>query len=401
METIPRLRYSLSSVSTLHVNELRIALLNWALARSLDGDFVLRVDDLDRGGNSAEKLHRQINALRWLNLDWDEGPDLGGEFGPYRQSQRTKRHEAVAQQLEQNGIALDQATRYLLPTVVDDHDMAITHIVQDAQQTEDASAQLAIYNALAWQPPVRIDIPSVVNHQQQALGNRDRNGGYLLRHFQQAGFLPQALWNYLLLLGWTPKSGAALFTKWTVRKQFQLDTSSASAPIFDWDTLRQLNQQAIQKLSVDQLADQLLDFLEDAYGALPNSNAWLQHLTEAIRSDLVVLDDAVEAAEWAFDMPETTAEAKHYLQASSAKPILARLLAEFATVVLLDDATGHRIVASTQARLQASDQLSADAFQFTLRSALIGRTNGPELDKILGILGKQRTLERIGAALRG
>ena len=134
--------------------------------------------------------------------------------------------------------------------------------------------------------------------------------------------MPQALWNYLLLLGWQPNNEQALLTKWTVRKQFRLADISSDPVVFDWQKLRMLNQRYLQKMSVHHLAGWIRDFLEDAYGALPASERWLVDLTDSIRDELVVLEDVIELTEWAFDTPEPTPIARQLLRSVKCKAVL-------------------------------------------------------------------------------
>jgi len=436
MDKIPRFRLALHPTDKLHVTTLHAMLFSWAWSRSLDGDLILRIEDLDGARISAEK--QLIEALRWLNLDWDEGPYLDGEVGPYRQSQRTKQHQTVIQQLassdalyEANGVTYLQLPKsapivfedvlrgkqifepkdlndpviierngqmsQLLASVVDDHLMEVTHVVGGNHQLVSAPLEIAIYNALGWQQPIRAYLPPIVDANQRPIDYRSRTGGYLLRNFQQDGYLPQAVWSHLLLLGWTPPIEPTALTKWTVRKQFRLDAVSSSNQRFDRDKLRVLNRHYLRKLSICDLAAQLRDFLEDAYGALPASDQWLHDLTSASRDELVVLEDVVESAEWAFETPSLTSEARQLLKSSKIRPIFTHLLADIASVVLLDQSTANSILKSVYER--AGQSHDSEKFDQFIRAALIGRPNGPDVSKLFGILGKQRSLERIGAAL--
>lgn len=395
MDTIPRVRFALSSSGSPHVNHLHVALFGWALARSLDGDLILRID--------GDVNHAQHDALNWLGVDWDEQPKR--QSAHYLTTVTTlieckaayKDGGAIRLRLSSmnNPILIHADGRVAQPlaSAVDDHDMEITHVVS---HTQDAPTQLAIYNALDWQPPKRVYLPPALTQQQQPLPTR----GYQVRDFQQAGFLPQALWNYLLQLNWASPSAQKLLTKWTVRQKFRVDALLPHSSIFDWETLRAINQQCIQTLGAEALAAHLRDFVEDAYGALPSSNRWLLDLTTAVRDELVVLEDVIDSAEWAFDPPEPTVAANAALRTPAAKPALTHLLAELASVVLLDHATGNSILKSLCERLNAQHGWDAAQVMLPIRAALIGRTDGAALSQVLGILGKQRSIERIAAALR-
>ncbi|MCB9006279.1 MAG: hypothetical protein H6656_02675 [Ardenticatenaceae bacterium] len=189
---------------------------------------------------------------------------------------------------------------YHLATVTDDHDMGITHVVRG----EDWIPQLAHSHPAAQSNGLgRTGLGASAAHPQPAgpkAKKRDPEGGYLIRDFQEAGYLPAALFNYLLLLGWTPDNGQEIVDKWTVRQQFRLERLSASPSIFDWDKLNWMNRQYMQRHSNEKLAELIRPFLEEVYDELPMQNEWLVRLTAVIRDELNKLEDAVDAAEWAF-----------------------------------------------------------------------------------------------------
>lgn len=222
-----------------------------------------------------------------------------------------------------------------------------------------------------------------------------------MSHFQAAGYLPAALFNYLLLLGWTPDNGQEIVDKWDVRQQFRLERLSPSPSTFDWDKLNWLNSQYLQRHSNENLAELIRPFLEDVYDDLPMQNEWLVRLTAVIRDDLNKLEDAVDTAEWAFaDNFELTAEALAALHGESAKPVLTRLVAELAHVVLLDEATAQSILQGLRHSFRQSDGWQPPAIFHPIRAALTGQTGGPLLAEIMAILGKNRTLQRVANALR-
>ncbi len=227
-----------------------------------------------------------------------------------------------------------------------------------------------------------IDLLPIVTVNGEALPQR----GYLMRDLQQAGYLPKAVFSYLLSLGW--ENDAALLDKWIVRTQFRLEEVATASPAFDWDQLKQLNRLAITQLSDEALADEVRPFLEEAYGSMPQSEKWLTLLVKAVRGELELLEDVVESAEFAFDHP-------HPLKAEN-PAILTHFIAELATVVLLDEETGQKILNGM------SERGGWDHENMTqiVRLALIGKREGAPLPQILAILGKQRSMERAALALR-
>lgn len=449
---VPRFRFAPSPTGILHVGNLHTALFTWALSRAMHGDFILRIDDTDEARNTPQAAQAIIDALTWLGLEWDEGPDVGGEYGPYVQSERLASHQQAAAALLAGGHAyygddphnpaspennplrlrmprsgetvLHDAIRgeirfdnaaladpvlvrsngrplYHLASTVDDHEMGITHVVRGEEWIAAAPIHIHIHHALGWDEPVWVHLPLIRNRQGQKLKKRDPEGGYLISDFQEAGYLPQALFNYLLLLGWAPDDGQEILDKWQVRKQFRLERLSASPSTFDWDKLNWMNQQYLGKLGDKALAALIQPYLEDAYDALPAAAGWLERLTAVIRGELVKLEDAIELAEWALsDDVHVAPDARPLLSGDRAHTILARMVAEVASVVLLDEQTAHSILTSLQADLQQKHGWGKTAVFQPIRTALIGQPSGPPLPAVMSIIGKQRTLQRLANALR-
>lgn len=449
---IPRFRFAPSPTGTPHIGNLHTALFSWGLSRALNGDFILRIEDTDATRNTPAAQQEMLDALTWLTIDWDEGPDIGGEYGPYIQSQRTETHLRVAQQLIASGAAyvdesepisaempqhpirlrmpkegqtvLNDAIRgeiafdnsklvdpilvrsdgrplYHLAAMVDDHDMAITHVVRGEEWISSSPYHIQLYKAMGWPEPVWIHVPLILNKQGQKLSKRDPEGGYLITDFQDAGYLPSAVLNYLLLLGWSPDGFQEIVTKWDVRKQFRVERLSPTASIFDWDKLNWVNRQYILMLSDKALAKLLRPYLEEAYGHLPSSDAFVEQITALVRAELDKLEDVVEAAEWAFDdTVRQTDLGRDALADPTASEVLTRFVAEVASVVLLDSQTAYHILSGLRSTFKASHGLSASKIYHPIRAALTGSTEGPPLNEIMGIIGKQRTLERSAEALR-
>jgi glutamyl-tRNA synthetase len=450
---VPRLRFAPSPTGSPHVGNLHTALFSWALARALGGDFILRIEDTDLERNSPAATQSMLDALNWLGLDWDEGPDIGGDFGPYVQSERQARHQEVAAHLVTAGHAYygdnpDQPTTdptnqpirlrlprsgetivqdalrgpvrfdnallndpvlvrsngrslYHLAAMTDDHDMGISHVVRGEEWLASAPIHVHLYRAMGWPEPVWVHLPLILNKQGQKLSKRDPEGGYLISDFQAAGYLPEALFNYLLLLGWAPDDGQEILDKWRVRKQFRLERLSASASVFDWDKLNWVNRQYLARLSDEQLAQEIRPFLEDVYDEMPMSEKWLVGVTAVIRPALNKLEDAIELAEWAFsDAFASSAAAHAALAEPPARPVLLRLISELAALVILDQASAESILQQMRADLRARQGWNAGQILQPIRAALIGHTQGPPLPEIMSILGKERCLQRLARGIR-
>jgi glutamyl-tRNA synthetase len=450
---ISRFRFAPSPTGIPHIGNLHTALFSWGLSRALQGEFIIRIEDSDPSRNTPEATQLMLDALEWLGLDWDEGPDIGGEYSPYVQSQRLSYHQrAIAQLLAGDHVyygddpsqsappegqplrlrmpregetILNDAIRgpilfenarledpivvrsdgrplYHLAAMVDDHDMEITHVVRGDEWIATAPIHIQLYKAMGWPEPVWIHLPLILNKRGEKLKKRDPEGGYQITDFQAAGYLPEALFNYLLLLGWSPDGEQEIIDKWQMRQQFRLEQLSPSPSIFDWDKLNWVNRQYIERLSNADLAERIRPFLEEVYEMIPTAGGWLERVAAVLRPSLTKLEDAVEQAEWAFDDAfEQTTEAQQALQEEPAHPVLIHLLAEVATIVILDEQTAHSILTGLRTHFKAAHGWTAQQVFHPIRAALTGRIGGPPLAEIMALIGKGGVMRRVGKLLKG
>lgn len=452
MSMTPRFRFAPRPTDVADVENLRTAVFNWALSRAMDGDFVIRAEDVDTLPGASGDIQPMLDALAWLGIDWDEGPDVGGDYGPYVQSERRPFYQRAIDQLLAGGhtyygddpdqpaasegnplhlrmpregqTILEDAIRgsvvfdnqhieapliahgdgrpsHHLVAVVDDHDMDVSHVVRGDNWIDDSPIHIQLYRALGWQEPVWVHLPPILYKDGEELAKYDAKGNYLVTDFQAAGYLAPAVFNTLLLLGFSPENNQEILSRWEVRRQFRLERLSASPSVFDWDKLNRINRHTIQKLSDAELAQRLQPFLEDAYGEMPMSSGWLERVTSLVRADLDKLGDAVDVAEWAFvDDFDYSENARRALASEQARPVLARLIAEVAAVVLLDDQTAYSIIQSLYTSFHASHGWETQQVSRAIRAALTGQTDGPPVHAVMGIIGKQRTLVRVANALK-
>jgi len=338
-----RTRIAPSPTGAPHIGTAYIALFNRAFARHHGGQFILRVEDTDQARSTAASETEILAALRWLGLDWDEGPDVGGDCGPYRQSERTALYQSHAAQLVDGGraypcfctaerlaelrrsqearqerigydghcagLAPAEAARrvaageahvirlhtpaegicripdrfrgtieigwetvddqilvkadgfptYHLANVVDDHLMAITHVIRGEEWISSAPKHLLLYEAFGWEPPVLAHLPLLRNPDKSKLSKRKNPTGIL--YYRQAGFLPQALINYLGLMAYRPEGDLEIFDFETLSASFDLDRVSLGGPVFDIQKLRALNGHYIRALADEDLLAMLKGWL--------------------------------------------------------------------------------------------------------------------------------------------
>ncbi|MCB0037897.1 MAG: hypothetical protein KDE51_27880 [Anaerolineales bacterium] len=402
-----RLRFYPSVTNPFHIEALHTAVFSWGIARALKGEFVVCTAD---SAQTAEV----IEALEWLGLDWDEGLDMGGEHEPYEQAERQALYRPFVEQLIAQSAAekrADGAIYLQLPkhddpmlvddhgrvspffaAVCDDHLLGISHVVQEGTAFEDLPIVQHLYQQLGWEMPTWIYLPQLVLTE---------NGQVTLEALQTAGYLPAALTNYLFLLGWTPPEGNEIFNPSAVKRQLRLEQLPHGEVVFNWAKLNGINRQYLSRLSDADLAEKIRPYLEDYYGRLPANEKWLTVLTHIIRPEMNKLEDAPELAVWALDEAfEMTLAAEEALASPAAKAVLTQMIAELAHIVLLDAPTAVSILKTMTTQLKQAHGWSEAQIQQPLQAALSGDIAGPALSEVMGLLGKARCLERLGAAVR-
>lgn len=436
-------RFAPSPTGPPHLGSLRTALFNWLLARATGGRLILRIEDTDRARSVAGAEAQMIEALRWLGIDWDEGPDVGGPHAPYRQSERLARYHEAADALAAAGaavrppeepgvvrlltpdgshIAFDDALRgriefegarlpadpvliksdgfptYHLASVVDDHAMAITHVIRGEEWIPSTPLHLLIYEALGWAPPVYVHLALVTDREGHKLKKRDPRADALI--YREMGYLPQAMVNYLALLGWHPGGEDEVFTPAEIVARFGLERLSRSPAAYDEERLRYFNRQHMARLSDAGLAALILPRIEDAYPAAAGRSAeWLERLAAVIRDDLTTLQDAIPAAAFAFEAPAPDEEAAAALRGEQAQPVLAALREMLADAEAFDEAAATVLFRELRARFKQSHGWGGRAVMFPARAALTGATRGPHLSEVAALLGRDESLRRVERAL--
>src|SRR3989449_4560420 len=287
-----RVRFAPSPTGALHIGGARTALYNWLVARHAGGTFVLRIEDTDRERSTPENVEQIYDALRWLEFDWDEGP--------FSQAQRRPRHEEEIQRLQAEGHAYidegavrlrvpdegattvqdvirgevvfehaaiddfviarsDGSPLYNLAVAVDDRDMAITHVVRGADHLSNTPRQILILRALGADPPVYAHLPLLHGPDGKKLSKR--HGAASVQDLRHAGYLPEAVRNYIALLGWGYDESTEFFTTEELVERFSLERVSKSPAVFDEQKLRWMNGHYLRRLESSELRDRLESLL--------------------------------------------------------------------------------------------------------------------------------------------
>jgi glutamyl-tRNA synthetase len=478
-----RVRFAPSPTGYLHVGGARTALFNWLYARRHGGTFVLRIEDTDAERSSWEMVSGIVEGLRWLGLDWDEGPDVGGPHAPYFQSQRLDRHRARAEQLvierrayycfcppavlqkkreatESTGggwiydrrcLALGEeeiarlkesaATRairfrvpdgvtafddlvhgriefpnsviedfvivrsdgqptYHLSVVADDIDMQITHVVRGDDHISNTPKHLLLFAAFGAKLPAFAHVPLILGPDKKRLSKR--HGATSVIEYQRQGYLPEAMVNFLALLGWSPGTNQELFTRDELIQQFTLEAITGSNAVFSVEKLDWMNQQHLLGLPLDELARRIEPLMKAAgvwrVAFEAADRPWLLRVIDLVRSrarTLPQLLDALMPFVQEYTSPEPEAAAKHLSNAALGGPFSA-LIEAFANLKVFDPATLEQTLRKTAER----EDIKAGALIHATRVAVTGRAVSPGLFEVLELLGRDRTIERMRTAAR-
>jgi glutamyl-tRNA synthetase len=473
-ESPVRCRIAPAPTGYLHVGNARTALYNWLFARRHGGTFVLRIEDTDAKRSTDEAIAIVLDSLRWLGLDWDEGPEVGGDFGPYFQTQRMDLYRTTAERFLADGHAYycydtpeeledrrraalargetpgydgrcrylsdeeraafeasgrprairfampgtdivvsdlirgdthfpakdlrdfvimrsDGTPTYLLAAAVDDVEMQMTHVIRGEDLLPSTPRQLEIIRALGADPPSYAHLPLIVGPDRQPLSKR--HGAVAVEWFKEQGFLPEALVNYLALLGWSYDESTTLLDREQLVRRFDLTHVSRNPAAFDRDKLRWMNGHYIREASDARLAELLVEAmfaqgldadLETVLAAVPLVKERMHTVIEGAGLIWFLFVDEVEPDEKALrmlgpDRAEFLAEATSRLDA-----IEEWKLVEIETVLRT---------------LQEESGLSPkQAFQ-PIRAAITGTLVSPPLFESIELLGRDRTLARLRAAI--
>jgi glutamyl-tRNA synthetase len=433
-----RVRFAPSPTGYLHIGGARTALFNWLFARHHGGKFVLRIEDTDMKRNTEEAMAAIYEGLEWLGLNWDEGPHVGGEFGPYLQSERTELYERYLKKLQDAGhIFEDQgALRFRSPrehvivddivcgridfdlsnpathpdmtirrpdgswifhfvNVVDDLEMKISHVIRGEDHLSNTPKHIEIIRALGATPPRYAQIPLILNRDGTKMSKRD--AGARLEYYIRRRFLPAAVQNYLCLLGWSPKDNREKLDIDEIIRIFDLKNIGRSSATFDPDKLHWLNGEYARELSDEK-------FYELAVARLKSSGVkvedypdqYVRAALQTCKGKINTFDELPAYCGFYFtDNFEYDAQsaAKHF--ALENKQRLKAVRDCLSSVEKFDAAEIEAALKNSAANLG----IKLGAIVHPTRLAATGSTVGPSLYHLLEVLGKEKVLARIDRAL--
>jgi len=434
-----RVRFAPSPTGYLHIGGARTALFNWLFARHHGGKFVLRIEDTDMKRNTEEAMAAIYEGLEWLGLTWDEGPHVGGEFGPYLQSERTELYERYLKKLQDAGhIYEDQgALRFRSPrehvivddlvhgkidfdlsneethpdmtirrpdgswifhfvNVIDDLEMKISHVIRGEDHLSNTPKHIELIRALGATPPQYAQVPLILNRDGTKMSKRD--AGARVEYYIRRGFLPAAVRNYLCLLGWSPKDDREKLDIDEIIRIFDLKNIGRSSATFDPDKLHWLNGEYARALEDEK-------FYELAVARLRLSGVKVDDYPEQyVRAALQTCEGKINRFDELpaycgfyftddFDYDPQSA-AKHFTLENKAR--LEAVRGALSSLEKFDVAEIEAALKTTAAKLG----IKFGAIVHPTRLAATGSTVGPSLYHLLEVLGKEKVLARIDRALR-
>jgi len=415
-----RVRIAPSPTGFAHVGTAYTAIFNYAFAKKNNGKFILRIEDTDVKRNIKEAEKAIYDGLSWLGIEWDEGPDKSGEYGPYRQSEKLDIYKDIAYALLKKGNAYkdDGAIRFKNPgkdisfndlirgevkvkggeitdfvilksdgyptynfaVVVDDLAMRITHVIRGEEHLSNTPRQLAIYKALGEKSPIFAHTPTIRNKNRQKLSKR--RDPVDLKLYRQKGYLPEALVNYLCLLGWSHPKEKEIFDMKEFISLFSLERVKKTGPIFDTTKLDWMNGEYIRATDNEKLTDDIYDFYKGKY-----EKKRIKDIVPLIKDRIKVLSEFEDLAGFFFMSPKADKKMlgqdykKHLTKAAGALEKVGKWDSNEVNNALLD--------------LIKKEKFHTGKFFMDLRIAITGNKITPPINDSIILLSKKETISRI------
>ena len=475
-----RVRYAPSPTGHLHIGNARTALFNYLYARHFDGKFIIRTEDTDAKRNVEGGEESQLTFLKWLGIDWDEGADIGGEYGPYRQMERLDIYNEYIQQLLDKDLAYEcfmteeeleaereeqkangQVPKYAgkhsnlteeekeafrkegrkpsirirvplnktytfndivrgeisiessdygdwvivkkdgIPTynfavAIDDHLMEITHVLRGEEHISNTPRQMMIYDAFGWESPTFGHMTLILNEERKKLSKRDEHILQFIEQYKNMGYLPEAMFNFISLLGWSPVGEEEIFDQPSLIKIFDPERLSTSAAIFDQKKLQWMNGEYIKKADVETVIDLTLPHLMEAGKIAADADEatmnWAKEIIALYQEQLRYGAEIVSLTELFFKTEiDYNEAAQEVLQEEQVVEVLQVFTDK---LIHLDNFVQEDIKEQIKATQKETKHRGKKLFM-PIRVATTGQTHGPELPKAIELLGKEIVKTRL------
>lgn len=480
-----RVRYAPSPTGDLHIGNARTALFNYLYAKHFNGKVVVRIEDTDEKRNVEGGEESQLRFLKWLGVEWDEGADVGGEYGPYRQMERLDIYNQYATELLDRGLAYKcymteeeleteresqrengevpkysgahrnlsaeqisefeaqgrkPSIRFRVPenktytfldivrgnitfessdvgdwvmvkksgtptynfaVVIDDHLMAITHILRGEEHISNTPRQMMVYEALGWSPPEFGHMTLILNEERKKLSKRDQHVLQFIEQYYSLGYLPESLFNFITLLGWSPVGEDEIFDQKTLVEIFDPNRLSTSAAVFDPQKLKWMNNEYIKVQDKERIIDLCMPYLIEA-GKLSEdmdevTREWAERIIALYQEQLRYGEEIIELTELFFKHEIHYDEAA--MEILSGEQVVEVLQVFTDKLIELDDFTAESIKGEIKATQKETKHRGKKLFM-PIRVATTGQAAGPELPTAIELLGKEVILKRLDAALK-
>lgn len=475
-----RVRYAPSPTGHLHIGNARTALFNYLFARSQNGKFIIRIEDTDKKRNIEGGEQSQLKYLKWLGIDWDESIDVGGEYGPYRQSERNEIYKKYFDELLEKGLAYkcycteeelekereeqiarsemprysgkcahltdeqreafekegrkpsvrfrvpkgkeykwvdivkgdisfesdgigdfvivkkDGTPTYNFAVAVDDHLMKMSHILRGEDHISNTPKQMMIFEAFGWDVPVFGHMTLIVNESRKKLSKRDESIIQFIEQYADLGYLPEALFNFIALLGWSPVGEEEIFSKEEFIEIFDAERLSKSPAVFDTQKLKWMNNQYLKNLDLDKVVELALPHLvregRVSEQMTDGERDWAVRLISLYQEQLSFGAEIVELTELFFNTEIQYDEEAQTVLAEEQVPEVLKAFKE--EIEALEEFTADNIKKSIKAVQKATGQKGKKLFM-PIRVATTGQTHGPELPAAIELLGKEKIVTRL------
>lgn len=480
-----RLRFPPSPTGKIHIGNMRTALFNWLVTKQKDGELVLRIEDTDQARSTKEFEEIIIQEMEWLNLDADEGVGIGGDYGPYRQTERIDLYQEYADKLLEKGYAykcyctkdeLDQmrqkaidndqmprydgscrhlteseqkayekegrkpVLRFKLPekereiivqdlirgdvsfnssvlddfiifksdgmptynfaVVIDDALMKISHVIRGEDHLSNTPKQILIYEALDFELPKFAHLPLILDENKAKLKKRGKDSVYI-GEFREQGYLPEALFNFMALLGWSSGDEEEILSQSEIIERFAIEDVNKSGAVFDREKLNWMNGKYIRAAELDRIVDLAIPFLLEAELVdeeyVANNREWLAKVIDETRTGLDYLAQIPAEAELFLTEIEfnDSAEAAAEFKGEDVKLVFETLKEKMFSRSELTAAAVGEIFKELKNELDVGGR----TIYHPTRLAITGKTSGPEMTSVISIFGAEETANRLDSAL--
>ena len=435
-----RVRFAPSPTGSLHIGGAHTDLFNWLLARRTGGTFVLRIEDTDLERSTKEYERSILDGMRWMGLDWDEGPDRGGDFGPYRQSERMYLYKKYARQLLDEGKAYekegaiffriepgrhihfhdevygdidveserasvnqdgtikdivimkrDGMPTYNYAVVIDDFTMGINMVIRGEDHVINTPKQLLVYDALDFRRPHFAHLPMILGRDKKKLSKRQ--GATSVFEYSDMGYLPDGVFNFLALLGWSPRTGQEIFTREEAVEIFDIKNVTRKPAVFDVDKLNHINQEQMKMMEPHKLLEAIRPFWKQM--GLPVEKFDDEYLASSLKTLGGRGQTMIEVAEYSdyfLDFSKVMERYDGKEIKEELRPKLKKIYGE-----LLDawgDGTPERLQDEARQIFDANGSSMKESAT-PMRWALTGRKVSPGVFEVAAQLGKEETKKRL------